>query len=226
MIIPRRRRGLKKRLGPGPSWGVVIVSMLAAAGIGALALAELRTGPLAAAMLGVGCYIAFLMMATRLERRLKGKDADVAADTPDTAAAPPETPVTRLTREGRANAHRILSASSSAPDAPRADFLAIAAHAANLCDRLEMAPDRLDSVLRAFTFYLPAVADLAEDRGRLAASAGPGRLAEMDATLARLRTLFAAFERSLIEPDLREIDIDLAVIERSLKEETGSLRQD
>jgi hypothetical protein len=88
-----------------------------------------------------------------------------------------------------------------------------------ILDTVASHPEKLTPILRFFTYYLPATADLVSDRLKLEAHAGQARLQEIDHTLGRLQEAFASFERAVVEPDLASVDLDMELLDRALKDD-------
>jgi hypothetical protein len=217
-VKPLRRRS--PAAAPTP-WSAVIVPVLLAGGVGGLMLAELRTPWPLAALATLGVYFLCSRLIESLLLRSRAKSAPASADTAasgaDTAPATPA--VARLIGEARADAARIAACAPGMPDLVKEDMLGIVDGALTLCERLESDPGLLPYISRLLVFYLPSVRDLAEDRGRLAEVAGAGRLDGIDTTLDRVHALFASTARRLHEPELRAVDIDVRMLDRSLRED-------
>jgi hypothetical protein len=198
----------------GGSWAAVGGAALLAGLIGFGLLVEARTGPLVAAAAALGAYFAIV---AALDRLLPARPRPPVA-APDAAApADADEPLVTLLADAEVCAARLDAASKALRGATGLQVADIAVRARALVRRVMEDPGRLDPVLRAFTYYLPAAADLAEDRARLSEAAGTARLNEIDATLARLAEAFAGFERAALEPDLRDVDIDLRLLDQALK---------
>lgn len=84
---------------------------------------------------------------------------------------------------------------------------------------LKSDPSRLSDVQRLFTYYLPATADLLAARGSVAASGDEKRLAEIDMMIGKLDLAYCDFADRLKGHDVRNLEIDLRLLDQSLDEE-------
>lgn len=84
-------------------------------------------------------------------------------------------------------------------------------------------PEKLPSVRRFLTYYLPRSAELAEGVALLETQRkpDPDRTAKAEAMLTRLDTAFTHYADNLAETDLDELDVELKLLERSLAEDIG-----
>jgi 5-bromo-4-chloroindolyl phosphate hydrolysis protein len=86
-------------------------------------------------------------------------------------------------------------------------------------------PERLGSVRRLLTFYAPRAADIAEAYVGIENSPLPdaARLNRAEAALRKIDEAWAHFADKLAEPDKNNLDIELAVLDQSLKSDLEKL---
>jgi hypothetical protein len=200
---------------PPTSWWVIFVSLWLSLGLGAALLMEVRAGPLIAAAAALGLYTLLTVILPaqwhkRKVRRNKPVEREEAAiDDPRHA----------LLIEANQHTQFIHKSISHMPFALRRTLHALVRHSLVIIDATANAPEKLTHVLRFFTYYLPATADLVSDRLKLEVHAGEARLGEIDSTLVRLEAAFANFEHVVLTPDLDSVDMDMALLDRALKDE-------
>ena len=93
--------------------------------------------------------------------------------------------------------------------------------ARTIFERIEQNPDRMISVQRFLTYYLPAAAELAESYGVLEQQRAPeaGRIQQAEAVLGKLNEAFGHYADTMLESDLSGLDVDLRLIERAVKDD-------
>jgi hypothetical protein len=200
---------------PPTSWWVIFVSLWLSLGLGAALLMEVRVGPLIAAAAALGLYTLLTVILpaqwhnrkARLNKPVAG--VEIVSDDPRHA----------LLVEANQHTQFIHQAINRMPLSLRRTLGALVRHSLVIIDATASAPEKLDAVLRFFTYYLPATADLVSDRLKLEAHAGATRLAEIDSILVRLEAAFANFEQAVLTPDLDSVDIDMALLDKALKDE-------
>lgn len=215
MAKPPSSLGKPRRSGAGTSWWVIFGSMAASLAVGGALLVEVRSGPIVASLVAMSLY-GFLTVA--LPRLIQGK---AKADVPNLPVLDPEDGDPRHVLLVEAHAH-IVSIRNTIPIVPLDVGLvldALVRHALTILDTVASHPEKVNPILRFFTYYLPATADLVSDRLKLEAHAGQARLAEIDNTLGRLQEAFASFERAVVEPDLASVDLDMELLDRALKDD-------
>lgn len=215
MAKPPSSSGKPRRSGAGTSWWVIFSSMAASLAVGGALLVEARSGPIVAGLVALSLY-GFLTVA--LPRLIQGK---ARADLPSPPVLGPKDDDPRHALLVEAHEH-IVSIRNTIPIVPLNVGLvldALVRHALNILDTVASHPEKVNPVLRFFTYYLPATADLVSDRLKLEAHAGQARLAEIDHTLGRLQEAFASFERAVVEPDLASVDLDMELLDRALKDD-------
>lgn len=89
--------------------------------------------------------------------------------------------------------------------------------------QVEAEPERLASVQRLLTYYLPRTAEIAAAYEELRARRTPDaeRMKAIEDVLAKMQTAFAHFAGKLIDDDMRGLDADLKLIDAALKEDLG-----
>ena len=102
----------------------------------------------------------------------------------------------------------------------------LAVTARTIFNRIEQNPDRMTSVQRFLTYYLPAAAELAESYGVLEQQRAPDpqRLKQAETVIGKLSVAFSHYADTMLESDLAGLEVDLRLIERSVKEDLGSAR--
>lgn len=95
--------------------------------------------------------------------------------------------------------------------------------AESIVSGVEKEPERLSSVQRFLTYYLPSAAQLTESYSVLEKQRNPDptRLKEAEAVITKLDDAFSHYADSLMESDLSGLDVDLRLIERAIKEDIG-----
>ncbi len=215
MAKPPSRWDRPRRGGAGISWWVIFGSMAASLAFGGALLVEVRTGPIVAGLVALSLY-GFLTHA--LPRLFQGKSA---ADVRSPTLLDPEHDDPRHALLVEAHEHiMVLRAAMPVVPLPVGQVLdALVHHALTILDTVASHPEKLTPILRFFTYYLPATADLVSDRLKLEAHAGQARLQEIDHTLGRLQEAFAGFERAVVEPDLASVDLDMELLDRALRDD-------
>ncbi len=102
----------------------------------------------------------------------------------------------------------------------------IAELGAKVLDEVDARPERVSSVQRLLTYYLPRTADIAKAYGelRLREAADPARYASIEAVLAKTEAAFVQFKQQMLDEDMRGLDADLELIDEALKEDLGARR--
>ena len=96
--------------------------------------------------------------------------------------------------------------------------------ARTILDGLEQNPERLSSVQRFLTYYLPSSAELAESYAVLEQQRAPepARIKQTEAVIGKLDEAFSHFADSLLESDLSNLDVELRLIDAAVKEDIRS----
>ena len=97
----------------------------------------------------------------------------------------------------------------------------LTATARTIFARIEQNPERMISVQRFLTYYLPAAAELTESYGVLEQqrSPDPARLQQAETVLGKLNEAFGHYADTMLESDLSGLDVDLRLIERAVKDD-------
>ena len=218
---PRSRGNDKnhKRVTWFKSWAWTVLSFLAAVGIGLLLLTELRAGALLAILAGLGVYflMAFLLPSTLVSR-------DIVSGQVYGDVTHQNDPRVDLLVEAHQHVATISAARNHVPLAIWETLDVLHRHAQAIIDGVSAQPEKLNPVLRFFTYYLPSTADLVMDRIKLAPHAGSARLLEIDQTLERLVEAFAGFETAVRAPDLASVDLDVELLDQALKADLPELK--
>lgn len=78
---------------------------------------------------------------------------------------------------------------------------------------------KLSEVQRVFTYYIPATADLLSARGKAVSNNDDAKTLDIDNMIARLEAAFRDFAARLHGEDVRSIDIDIKMLDQSLKQD-------
>ena len=94
---------------------------------------------------------------------------------------------------------------------------------ADIMARVEQRPENAGQVRRFLTYYLPQAAEVAAGYALLEGAHAPDRrrLDEVGAVIAKLQDGFAHYADGLAESELGTLDVDLRLIQASLKEDIG-----
>ena len=86
---------------------------------------------------------------------------------------------------------------------------------------LEQNPERLSSVQRFLTYYLPSSAEIAESYGVLEQQRAPdpARIKQTESVISKLDDAFSHYADSLLESDLSNLDVELRLIDAAVKED-------
>ncbi|CDX11154.1 5-bromo-4-chloroindolyl phosphate hydrolysis protein [Mesorhizobium sp. ORS 3324] len=129
-----------------------------------------------------------------------------------------------LLSQAQPAADRLGAAASSIADRDmKAKVKNLADIAADVIARVEAKPASAASVRRFLTYYVPQAAEVAEGYATLADRRAPNRqrLASVGAVIAKLQDAFAHYADSLADSELGTLDVDLRLIQESLKEDIG-----
>jgi 5-bromo-4-chloroindolyl phosphate hydrolysis protein len=193
------------------------LSFAVAAFVGVVALVEMRAGPLVAGLVGLGIYG---FMAYVLPNRVT-RQTDEAATLTEEKISDPRV---ELLAEARQHLATLAKQSPKIPAAMKAVIKKLCDEGTTITDTVTESPEKLTAVLRFFTYYLPATADLVQDRIKLAPHAGTERLAEIDQTLVRLGDAFAGFRAAVMEPDMASVDLDITLLDDALDADLEDLK--
>ena len=88
---------------------------------------------------------------------------------------------------------------------------------------VEADPNRLASVQRFLTYYLPQAVELAENYAVLERqrSPDPARKTEAEELIGKLDEAFSHYADTLLESDLADLDVQLRLLQSSLREDLG-----
>jgi 5-bromo-4-chloroindolyl phosphate hydrolysis protein len=88
---------------------------------------------------------------------------------------------------------------------------------------VEADPNRLASVQRFLTYYLPQAVELTENYAVLERkrSPDPARKAETEELIGKLDEAFSHYADTLLESDLADLDVQLRLLQSSLREDLG-----
>lgn len=91
---------------------------------------------------------------------------------------------------------------------------------------VEKEPDRLSSVQRFLTYYLPSAGDVTASYAVMEKQNNPDpeRVRKTEAVIGKLDDAFAHYVDSLHESDLSNLDVDLRLIENAVKDDLEAKR--
>lgn len=121
-------------------------------------------------------------------------------------------------------ADRIAAAATKIGDAAvRKRVTHLAEISRDVFRKLEQTPGSAGAVKRFLSYYVPRAAELAEGYVALEDRRGPDttRLNDVAGVLAKLEDAFVHYADSLIDSELGSLDIDLKLVQNSLKEDLG-----
>jgi 5-bromo-4-chloroindolyl phosphate hydrolysis protein len=193
----------------------MMISMVICAVIGIVLLAELRAGLLISGIVTLAAYFGL----TYGLPNLLGNASISPGSGPHDEPLKDADPRVELLVEAHRHLQSIEAACAHVPLALGDTLSCIVRQGRSITQVVTAAPEKLQSVVRFFTYYLPATADLVEDRLKLGTLAGTQRLQEIDQTLERLSLAFGTFERGLLEPDLESVDMDIQLLDRALDDD-------
>jgi hypothetical protein len=179
-------------------------------------LFELRLGPIVAAILALTFY-GFLTIV--LPRLWAGRQTASDPTTEPVLAEDDHDPMHGLLVEAHQHLKTLRLAVENLPVAVGETVQGLAHHGLTILEAVADQPGKINSILRFFTYYLPATADLVTDRLQLGDHAGQQRLAEIDQTLIRLQEAFISFEEAVLRPDLEAVDLDMELLDQALKDD-------
>ena len=216
MIEPRQSNKSGTKSAKSGSWWTVLGALALSLALGAGLLFEFRLGPVVAAILALTFYGFLTILVPRM---LAGRSDPTPVDTAPALAEDDTDPHHSLLVEAH---HHLQSLRQAVPELPlpvAETVQALARHGLTILDAVAVHPNKIHPILRFFTYYLPATADLVADRLALADHAGPARLTEIDETLTRLREAFNSFEEAVLRPDLEAVDLDMELLDQALKDD-------
>ncbi|TPM36536.1 5-bromo-4-chloroindolyl phosphate hydrolase [Mesorhizobium sp. B2-3-3] len=129
-----------------------------------------------------------------------------------------------LLAQAQPAADRLTAAAGSIADKDmKAKVKNLSDIAADVISKVEQKPETAPSVRRFLTYYVPQAAEVAEGYATLANRRAPSqaRLANVGAVIAKLQDAFVHYADSLADSELGTLDVDLRLIQESLKEDIG-----
>jgi hypothetical protein len=195
------------------------ISFATAILIGLGALLELRAGPFIAGALGLAVYGFMAYVLPNRAHAFSAETEDIPLE-----VNPNEDPRITLLVEAHQHIASLSDAISNLPNHLTLLVEKLARDGDAITDAVTADPTKLAPVMRFFTYYLPATADLVEDRFKLADHAGAARLAEIDSTLTRLAEAFGAFRAAVLEPELQSVDLDITLLDDALDADLEDLK--
>jgi 5-bromo-4-chloroindolyl phosphate hydrolysis protein len=93
-----------------------------------------------------------------------------------------------------------------------------------IMDEVEKNPEKLTLVTRFLGYYLPQAAEVADGYNMVQGKRIPDqkRAGEMRDMIGKLGTAFSKFSDSLVDADLKGIDVELKLLEATLKDDMGT----
>ncbi|QPC93604.1 5-bromo-4-chloroindolyl phosphate hydrolysis family protein [Mesorhizobium sp. INR15] len=129
-----------------------------------------------------------------------------------------------LLAQAQPAAERLAATARSIPDKDMAAKVKnLSDIAADVISRVEAKPESASSVRRFLTYYVPQAAEVAEGYAALANRRAPNqaRLASIGSVVTKLQDAFVHYADSLADSELGTLDVDLRLIQESLKEDIG-----
>jgi hypothetical protein len=129
-----------------------------------------------------------------------------------------------LLSQAQPAANRIAAAAGSITDKDmKAKVKNLSDIAADVISRVEAKPASAASVRRFLTYYVPQAAEVAEGYAELSNRRAPSqaRLANVGAVITKLQDAFVHYADSQADSELGTLDVDLRLIQQSLKEDIG-----
>ncbi|PBC09247.1 5-bromo-4-chloroindolyl phosphate hydrolysis family protein [Mesorhizobium sp. WSM3859] len=129
-----------------------------------------------------------------------------------------------LLAQAQPAADRLAAAAGSIADKDmKAKVKNLSDIAADVISKVEAKPASAASVRRFLTYYVPQAAEVAEGYATLADRRAPSkqRLATVGAVITKLQDAFVHYADSQADSELGTLDVDLRLIQESLKEDIG-----
>lgn len=129
-----------------------------------------------------------------------------------------------LLEQAQPAAERLLAASGRISDkAVGVKVKHLSDIAADIITKVEAKPDTAPSVRRFLTYYLPQAAEVSDGYATLANRRAPNqaRLANVSSVITKLEDAFVHYSDTLADSELGTLDVDLRLIQDSLKEDIG-----
>jgi hypothetical protein len=129
-----------------------------------------------------------------------------------------------LLAQAQPAADRLAAAAGSIADKDmKAKVKNLSDIATDVISKVEAKPSTAPSVRRFLTYYVPQAAEVAEGYATLADRRAPSqqRLANVGAVITKLQDAFVHYADSLADSELGTLDVDLRLIQESLKEDIG-----
>ncbi|RAZ88483.1 5-bromo-4-chloroindolyl phosphate hydrolase [Mesorhizobium hawassense] len=129
-----------------------------------------------------------------------------------------------LLAQAQPAADRLTAAAGSIADKDmKAKVKNLSDIAADVISKVEAKPASAASVRRFLTYYVPQAAEVAEGYATLANRRAPSqqRLATVGAVITKLQDAFVHYADSQADSELGTLDVDLRLIQESLKEDIG-----
>jgi 5-bromo-4-chloroindolyl phosphate hydrolysis protein len=195
------------------------ISFIAASVTGLVVLMEMRTGPFIAGALGLALYG---FMAYVIPQRTRVRTVETQITTNQTSQS--DDPRVTLLVEAHQHVESLSDAGGQLPSHLTSLVEKLASDGDAITQAVTTDPSKLGPIMRFFTYYLPATSDLVDDRLKLADHAGAARLAEIDATLARLGDAFGAFRAAVLGCELQSVDLDISLLDDALDADLEDLK--
>ncbi|WP_434722475.1 5-bromo-4-chloroindolyl phosphate hydrolysis family protein [Mesorhizobium sp. RIZ17] len=129
-----------------------------------------------------------------------------------------------LLAQAQPAADRLAAAAGSIADKDmKAKVKDLSDIAADVISKVEAKPASAASVRRFLTYYVPQAAEIAEGYATLADRRAPSqqRLASIGSVITKLQDAFVHYADSQADSELGTLDVDLRLIQESLKEDIG-----
>lgn len=192
---------------PPISFAAIFIALLVSMVFGFLLLFELHFTPILAGILTLGIYLGLSLI---FEQRgfLPSKIEDVEKK--------PLSQIDILLEESHPHIKTLLENGGKIGGQAGLNLLHMAQIATDISEKLKADPDKLQIVLRLFTYYLPETAELA--KARIAAT-DDDQITSIDEMLNRLNNAYMQFQSAIDAEDSDELRIDLELLDKSLRDD-------
>lgn len=131
-----------------------------------------------------------------------------------------ETPHFKLVLQGIKDDIEIIQSAANGADTDLSDNLnAIIIIAKKIEDEINLDNSNFAQVERVFTYYIPEIVKLLKARGIAMRAKNNDKILEIDGMFIRLKAVIQNYANRIYEEDIREIDIDLKLLEQSLAQD-------
>lgn len=184
-------------------------------------------------VVGLGLGIGLIGVATRFSRRraledrefeLYRQQSEFYAQKPTTAivntTAKAEPPIhLKVIEDAEGSLKEVRAAANVASGEVGKSLREIVRLSEDMAHHLRQDSSKLSEVQRVFTYYIPSTSALLTARGKALLSNDDKKVAEVDNMISRLELAFKDFNARMNGEDTRSIDIDIKLLDQSLKQD-------